>query len=208
MKSWTIINQAQYNYLSRYGFLKADGRRVWTEFKESYHWLVERMEEKIGPSPNDVLYPMWSYVQWRGKNRIKPDIRTLRYTVGNGMFYRLELEIPESRMVLTNYDEWHFVLNQSYISWNEAEESIFEKKEMYEKKLKQINGFYDYKQYSNELKSEVVNSWERIFDLRSFRDTEWLGPLDDITIQATFWKLYKSDIVKIDKFTSRRTQEY
>jgi len=200
MQLWSIINQEQYDYIQKNGYLHSDGSKIWPDFKSPYKWLIGQMIKKIDPPPKNVTYPIWAWAQWEGESRKKPDIRTLRHSCGNGTFYRIELEIPKERIVLSNFIDWHHVLNSSYLAFSEIEDDKFDNRLM-TKNLEYGN----WDNYPNDIQNVITESWERIFDFISVRQYCYGGEIKDREIQATFWVLYNNDIKKIDKFESKET---
>ena len=101
------------------------------------------------------------------------------------MFGTLEIEIPASRVLLSDFVTWHGVLNDWYLSWSEAEDEAF----------------YDgrYRLHGASGHAEIENSWNRIFDLEG-GDPTWVGPLAKRSIQATFWSLEWEDVVSVKLF--------
>jgi len=80
-------------------------------FKFAYGWLVEAMQKTI-PKPEHVTIPAWAWHTHNGVNT-KPDRRTYMF---RRSYYAddeviLELEVPDSEVLLTDFDLWHSVLN-------------------------------------------------------------------------------------------------
>ena len=61
-----------------------------------------------------------------GKKVHKPDLRTLRWQQGLGRQVRIELEIPDNKVLLSCFDGWHGPLNNRYLAWDEEEEEAFD----------------------------------------------------------------------------------
>ena len=89
----------------------------------------------------------------------------------------MELEIPDEDVLLSDFDSWNLILNNSLISDTEEED------------LKQ-EAFYDSLPVT--LKQEYkYKNWERIFDITPLHN-EWTTRGE--WIQATFWELKKDYI--------------
>ena len=153
------------------------------DFSEPYDWLAKKMAERIGPPPPGARFPVWAWYMQDSKRK-KPDLRRERWGCWTeGEFVCMELEIPDEQVLLSDFDTWHLVLNNSLISDSEEED------------LKQ-DAFYD--SLPDSLKQEYKDkNWERIFDitpLHNERTTrgEW--------IQATFWELKKDYVRHIYHF--------
>ena len=82
-----------------------------------YAWLVLQMKKRIGSPPEGVTYPVWAWYKWR-ENRKKPDLRAERWQYGQkgDKFYRLEIEIPDREVLLSDFDEWICVLNEGLLA--------------------------------------------------------------------------------------------
>ena len=173
---WSIQNAAVCKQLDKRGTIRADGRRVWHWFKDSYAWLTCQMKQMIGPPPGGVTYPMWSWYQWEGKRK-KPDMRSHAY--GHGKpgtpIVLITFDAPDSQVVLSDFDAWHVVLNDGLLSGEDEDGSSRE---------------------------ERIASWQNIFDLNE----EYLCPEDrsaELTIQATTWEIRKEWIRDIRHYRSR-----
>ncbi|MET7027653.1 DUF3841 domain-containing protein [Ligilactobacillus salivarius] len=93
----------------------------------------------------------------------------------------MEINILEEKVLLSDFEAWHFVLNDWYYSpaTNEQEWERLEKKfdSLPERKQKQVK----------------EKSWQRIFDT-DIRHGEWTS--NGETIQACFWMLEMSQVRK------------
>ena len=98
-------------------------------FKESYDWLVSEMEKRIGKRPAGVSYPIWAWHtrDWKYK---KPDLRQAGYESQGTKCVCIEFEIPDNQVVLSDYDTWHFILNDWYFD-NSKNEEEWESKHKY-----------------------------------------------------------------------------
>lgn len=89
-------------------------------FRQAYDWLVAKMNEKI-QKPENVQYPVWAWYLINGKN-VKPDRRTSLFKNYNEYDTIMELDIPEDSVLLTDFDDWHYVIsNYPYQSDEEYE---------------------------------------------------------------------------------------
>ncbi len=152
--------------------------------KDRYTWLSDQMRERIGNPPTDVIYPVWAWYQWEGKRK-KPDLRRERWCNGfkGDRFACFEIDIPDEKVVLSDFDAWSIILLNGLISNTEEEDTMLTKQ--YEAS-KDKEGF---KQHN----------WERVFDISPFKN-EWITRGD--SIQATFWELKKEYIVDVNFFES------
>ena len=144
------------------------------------------MKARIGDPPEGVSYPVWVWYMREGVRK-QPDLRRERW--GNGWkgerFACMEIDIPEEKVVLSDFDSWSIILLHGLIA--ETEEEL--------DKLEQEQNSLPYK----ERKMYREKNWEQVFDL-TYVDNDWMHRGD--WIQATFWELRKEDIRKVRFFTA------
>ena len=136
MRLWTIQDQPGYERLLERETLYGDWRRVDRDFKKPYQWLCWQMEEREISLKGRC--PMWAWSH-------KPDMRLTAHSWrGAHGVVRLELEVPDELVLLSNFEAWHCVLNDHYLVTNDEE----------------LEKMFDYP------RDEVVASWQKIFDLK------------------------------------------
>ena len=158
-------------------------------FRDKYAWLMERMKEKIGIPDESIELPFWAYYKENRKNK-KPD---MRFHNRNGLkpYVLMELSIPDKDVVLIDSNEWTCILNDSplYFCHNEYEYEI-------------IDEFYD--SLSDKDKEEFkLKSWEQVFDMNIYPDTDkdWMSQHDDV--EAVFWLLKKEYLKRSWKYEEK-----
>lgn len=98
----------------------------------------------------------------------------------------LQLNVSPDRVLLSQFEHWHFVLMNSYLSRSEAESKKVE-----------------WREERGEVKQrEIEASWENIFDLK-FGDYRYWGKLDERYIQACLPSIELSEVVKAIPFKAR-----
>jgi hypothetical protein len=158
-------------------------------FEKAYTWMVEQMHSRIGPlvvsttypmvegrgAQSKVLcYPMWSWVP----TPLMPDQQLLDGMPRGNNQTLFELEVPAIKVLCSDFDLWHYVLNN-------GELRLFE----------------------DELVNKET-SWERIFALDpksgfltlKSHEPHWLGLDQPIYIQATTWWIRPEWIVSAKDF--------
>ena len=116
---------------------------------------------------------------------------------------RVECQVAEERVLLSDFDLWHYVLNYWYLPKTEKDGKAFEKK-----LARDGLSFYGYDHQRPlphvRYRQEIEQSWERIFD------TSWVdrgnaiaSPPKKKSIQATLWELLLDDVVGVRNFTAR-----
>ena len=184
MRLWTIQVKAAYDDLCEKGVLHCDAALAgWLKddlFRKSYDWLVGEMKGRVGEPPQGVEYPVWAWYLLLGKN-VKPDLRRVEFRNYVGEHYVIEAEIPDEKILLSDEEYWHLVLNDSYFS--DAPEDDDEAEELADKWFAGLPA-----QEQEQVKRE---SWKKVFDKAC---CPWTF------VQATFWELRKEQIVSVRKF--------
>ena len=97
---------------------------------------------------------------------------------------QIEFEVDSDCVLLSDFDDWHFVLNHSYIADSETEFDEF------------------YKMNHKDEKERIEESWNKIFDIG--RDiSNWTVPLDKKSIQATLWGFRLEQVKKVEWFIAK-----
>lgn len=145
--------------------------------------------------PPHYRFPLWGWYNWEGKECPKPDLRASGHLPKGANGVRIEFEIPEDRVLLSDFDAWHFVLNRWFLFLYEQEGKDF---------IEELEraGIRQRWPYQEPFHSRIINSWQRIFDLEAGAP-EWRGTLSKNCIQATFWELKLSQICHVDTFIAR-----
>lgn len=140
------------------------------------------------------LHNYQEHMPWWGWCNSKPDLRFYgRKGVNGTRRVRLELEIPASRILLSCEPAWVAVLNDIFIPYTYAEG------EMWDVNLEKLGINDQQRPLPEPWQSQLIASWERIFDLPGLRaGNAW----SDI-VQATFEELRLEDVVQVKSYTIR-----
>lgn len=168
---WTIQDKNAVQKLEQDSVFVCDPQKSFhiqeCNFRESYDWLSSQMRKRLIDSHDSIHYPVWAWHTYDHKTRIDRRISYIKSLPEDT--YVLHLEMDDSRVLLSDFDKWHYVLNN--IAYREDE---YENTDI---------------TWSDTLtEEEKQKTWESIFDVRNSQ-----------TIQATFWNLTTEDIVKIEK---------
>lgn len=171
MKLWSIQNENQFQNYKKTGHITGDPEKAM--FPKAYKWLVSEMNNKLKSNITET-YPVWAWYKYGKKKR--PDLRESGYAKRGTTLYLFELEIPDNEVILTDFDYWHYVLNNVAL-------------------IPDLDEFY-----TNE---EKLESWKNIFDLnfRLYDDCD--DEKFPRYVQATFWEIKKENVVSIKKFVAK-----
>lgn len=133
------------------------------DFKSSYDWMKHQYKIKTGLYlPGDLV---WAWVK-------KPDLRQKKSLVNfqeSKHLVVLKLEIDKQRVLVSNFEAWHYVLNK----WHLVQHTQCST--------------------SNEVSMKAKrHSWQRIFNQQFCSDMEF----SDLQ-QAVIDQIHKNDIVEI-----------
>lgn len=188
MKLWTVHPYCVYELIQTKGFYRCEPSFSELldsdEFFTAYDWISKQMKSRIGNPPDGIKYPVWAWHSVNGKHQ-RPDMRTVDMKVFKKSAL-MEIEIPDNQVLLTDFDDWHLVLNDCiYYKANsipnlssEEWDAEAEKEDAYFASLSDEEKTI-YKQ----------NSWENIICSEG-------QPLPKY-VQATFWELRKDQIKKV-----------
>ena len=193
MRLWTIQGIAIYEQLQSEGVAYCTKPRVGDlpEFRRAYHWMAEQMIKRIGEPPiKGIEYPLWAWYQYDSAKSNKPSKSI--HDLQEGISAYMEIEIPEQDVLLSDFNNWHAVLNEAPLcNWKK----ISKNRDLLDKEAGRI---LDFEEYPLELQKEIEKSWEPVFELDR-RDNE-VGRTHkrNRSIQATFWVLKPKHIISVE----------
>lgn len=176
MRLWTIQHRAAYERMMETATLRADPQRLFCEekFLFAYDWLSAQMRRRLGPPPEGVRYPVWAWYQWEGARK-RPDMRIHRkYGPAGTPIALLHVDAPDERVLLSDFDMWHNVLNRGLLP---------------------LRGEEDKDTCTRE---EMEASWENIFQY-NLSTEYWPQPK---STQATLWEIKAEWVKKAEFFLS------
>ena len=181
---WSIQTEEASRRLERKGYLWGDWRRVWRDVRPAYRWMAEQLSVRLGVPLRKP--PVWAWHSCEGAKKRRPDLRRSGHLATGARGVRIELEAPVELTLLSDFDRWHCVLNNSYCSLDAAEDARMEA-------LDQTGAL------SREM---VVGSWQRIFDLAS-GSPDWWGPRNERPVQACLPYIRFEWVSRVDHFVAR-----
>lgn len=188
MRVWTIQSLTVLARLEKEQILYAEPAHIPEEFRQAYDWMRAQMERRIPGYGGH--YPWWGWYSPR------PDLRQSGYLPRGTHGVRLELELDPAQVLLSDFDAWHVVLNRGYLALSEEEDEAW-----YRRFAMAVPDRWVWPPPEPWF-SDIINSWERIFDLEALATSDdWgAGPR---FIQATFEPLRLADVRRYNHFMAR-----
>lgn len=209
---WTIQNEEVLEELQREGVYHANEDYLFCRdipfIEYVYDWLSSKMTDIVGASPRGVRYPVWAWHTWEGKRK-RRDLREAGYGEKGTNMVQIEIEVPDENVLLSDFDLWVAAMNL----WNLNIRSEDEEEEFFEKLKQHGLGSYNSLFFNDEkrividnpelksLRDEVINSWDRCFDIEIPYNDFYEG--SEKSIQATFWELKIEQVRNIWRFKCR-----
>jgi hypothetical protein len=107
---------------------------------------------------------------------------------------RLTLSMGPERLLLSDFEAWHCVLNGWFLSLDDEEDAAGN--------ARLPIGPSDLGALQPALNAEMHRSWERIFDLPLIARSGWSNG-DDQRIQGVCEQILLSDVVRVELFVAR-----
>lgn len=182
-----------YEKLQRDGVIYCDVQSEFAEeVNDAYMWMAEQMKQRIGCPDKEGVLPIWAWYQYSSRKRRRP---TVHKNYQNGSSVLLEIDIPDSEVLLSDFTLWHNVLNKYSVSGKRA---YLERR--IAKLEKSAGKILQYDELPMDIQEEVKETWQRVFDL-NHRDPYYAPrPKRNRAIQATFWCLKKEQIKDVTFF--------
>jgi uncharacterized protein DUF3841 len=189
MRVWMIAEATLYARLSADRVLYADPALAMEGFEDAYAWMRSQMALRLPHYGGH--WPWWAWVH-PPCGHLRPDLRE-RQLYHNGwpegtVCMRLELDVPDVELLLSDFDMWHAVLNISpLVSSDEEWDAIEGLPEPEQRSVKEA-------------------TWPRLFALDEPQDPFWHGTDRQRTVQACFETLRLADVCHVTMFRTRPTR--
>ena len=137
-------------------------------FLETYDYFVKMAAKRV-PKPDDISYPIWCSVS-KG-NCLKPIEKEVVYAI----------TVPKDEVIYFDGAKWDLVLNNQYVSLDEDDAKRFEK-ELAKRRIDNSFNIFDrkYDEMFDDLREEIMSSWERIFEITD---------KSEFVVQANLWQI-------------------
>lgn len=129
MRFYSIQKSECWELAKKVGYL--EGSQEYSMFPKEYIWIIGQMKKRLNDYNGE--YPVWLWPA-------RPDLRCSGYVTKGEKAVLLEINIPEEKVLFSDFQAWHVVLNDCALDAFEGEPITKEE------------------------------SWERIFDLDFLRN--------------------------------------
>ena len=190
MRLWTIQPIEVWRELQKQPIHAADpSRGSLSDFQEAYAWMRGQMAKRVPKYGGGPLW--WAY-------HYKPDLRYHRQNYLPQEHIRLEIDVAEDEVLLSDMDAWNIVLNRQYCPVSEQDDEAFDAR-------LEAAGFrlFAFDSYPPEFRVEIERSWERIFT----PEVLWTSN-DPPYLQATFEWLRLADVRRVTYFVGSYMPKY
>ena len=196
MRLWTIQTKDTWARAEESGVLECNELHIDADkasdnlFRPAYDWMVGQLEQRVKNYPCNK-YPIWAWYH------PKPDLRRSGHLPRDTSGVRVEFLVSSDRVLLSDFEAWHAVLNCWYLSLSEEDSDNWGKR--CERAGIKI-GWENWPPPAP-FKEELMRSWKRIFDLELLKmHLEWTS---GETIQACIEKIYIDEVVNVTYFKAR-----
>ncbi len=185
MRLWSIRRAEELAELKNCDALRTQSTKADQHFRAAYNWMSNQLKAHAGPPPDGIVYPIWLWQHCYGTSKSRPDLRTRCLLPTGTAGVRIEVNLPSEKVLLSNFDGWHSVLNNHPYCASDSE-------------YEEMERFIGEKGLSHpDVEKVKVASWQRIFDLSLIPDPlTW-------SVQGVVWEVPISSIKKVDYFTAR-----
>lgn len=195
MRLWSIQPLQVLETLQSGQSVYASWSRTDPDFLAAYKWLAPIMSKRLGPPLSLAHAPLWSWVQCRGPNSPRPDLRVSGHVPKGEQAVRLELEIDKARLLVSDFTAWHCVLNNSYLPTDKQDDDNWDRSLV-------LAGLKYGDLLSEDLQFLLHQSWERIFTPEVLTEYVTSHP-SSRALQATCWSFEPSDLRSYTVFKGR-----
>jgi hypothetical protein len=133
--------------------------------------------------------PVWAWQSCGGRNK-RPDLRKWYGRCETDPYCRVELDAPRALVLLSEFDAWHTVLMQQYLTLTQAE----------------FDRIWELEKAGKVTRQMIEASWKRVFDVEA-GDPDWWGVVAERDIQACLPYIDLSWVGQIDRFRGSRSRK-
>lgn len=175
---WTTQPVSALEQIDATGVFRCDPSRSFNltkpdSLRKPYQWLMERMRERISEPPKGVVSPIWAWHTWDYERRC-PEPDSPAFLLRTEEKALLTLDVPESELVLTDFDAWQGVMMGGYVSGARTAEEC-------DREADWLDGLH-----GALLEDAIRRSWDNVFLIDTIRESSIVRGR---YVQATFWEI-------------------
>ena len=197
VKLWSIQSERAFIELQTVGCLTAVEPFVDPDLADAYSWIGNEMRQR-GLESNEASSPIWAWERWDGSERKRQDLRSSWHGIRGTPLVLLELSLPFDRILLSDFELWHYVLNLNFLAHSFESEARFNAESI----PPPVGSISDWSLVHQQTLRRMKKSWQQIFDLRLLNEFYSVS-FSLRSVQATFWELHAADILSVKRFVSR-----
>lgn len=166
------------------GRLVGDRSRIFDEdMFPAYQWMALKMQEKLGV-PVDVNdpWPVWAWSSWADQGDVDPNDEEFE----DKDLWVLTFEAEPDQVLLSDFIAWHHVVVGWYLPDLYSADGGEAEVESFSAVLEAAGVDFSDRPYPAPIQERVTESWDRVFDVNH----------ENLTVQATFWALHASQVIK------------
>lgn len=170
IRYWTLQTEEVWELAQQRGYLV--GSQEYAMYPDEYRWMMDQMKKRLLSYKGE--FPIWLWLD-------KPDMRSTANFKSGTKCVRLAIELDEQDVLVSDFEDWHCVLNNWFCSDNDDEDNAVEE---------------------GLLEITKEESWLRIFELNRMRDPDWHGTAKR-KLQGVTGKIDLSQVKKVEPFVAR-----
>jgi Domain of unknown function (DUF3841) len=188
LRLWSIQGPEVWELLRTRGAYAAQAHHISPAWRHAYRWMRTQMLRRLGDATAVGQMPVWAWRCWRGQERLRPDLRCGGHLPAGAHGVLLTLQMTASRVLLSDFELWHYVLNGWYLPAGRSDERRFERSAALLPAAARNR--------------QIEASWQRIFEPVVLR-APYTAPRRTRAVQAVFWALRLEDVVEARPFVAR-----
>lgn len=165
---WTIQAIDKWRHVQERGMLQGDESYIDEDFLDAYKWMIAQMKQQLPNYIGEV--PIWLWTK-------RPDLRSSGYLEKGQKGVLLQVELDPKNVLLSDFQAWHLVLNNHYMS---------------------LTDYEDKEVFTDE---EIQKSWALIFELEQLKESEMWG--EPLHLQGVTGTIKLNQIKSVKEFTAR-----
>ena len=159
-------------------------------FRDAYAWMMRQMDALPDADVANSSTPVWVW-----PTRVDLREATFRRWAKEQRMVVLALDMLPGRVLLSDYDAWHFVLNYWYLAGEHATDRFHR----WTERVCNTDVYRSKPLPLAQAHRLVERSWERVFELERLRTRLEYGAAPQ-SVQGTLWKIRPDDVVGVVEY--------